>query len=127
MTTPATTTPAATAAPVVRWQILSADPDATARFYRGLFGWQISQDNALGYREVAAGAGGIGGGIWPAPPGTPPFVQLFTHVPDVAACVAEAERLGATVLVPPSALPDGDVMAVLRDPLGLVFAVCTLR
>ena len=115
------------AAPVVRWQILSPDPDATARFYGRLFGWTATRDNALGYREIAAGAGGIGGGVWPAPAGVPPFVQLFTAVPDVAACVAEAERLGAAVLVPPSALPDGDVMAVLRDPTGLPFAVCTLR
>jgi predicted enzyme related to lactoylglutathione lyase len=115
------------ARPVVRWQILSPDPDATARFYRALFGWRVSQDNALGYREVAAADGGVGGGIWPTPAGVPPFVQLFTAVPDVAACVAEAERLGATVLVPPSALPDGDVMAVLKDPSGLAFAVCTLK
>jgi uncharacterized protein len=113
--------------PVVRWQILSPDPDATVRFYGRLFGWTATQDNALGYREIAAGDGGIGGGVWPTPPGIAPFVQLFTAVPDVAACVAEATRLGATVLVPPSALPDGDVMAVLRDPSGLPFAVCTLR
>jgi predicted enzyme related to lactoylglutathione lyase len=70
--------------------------------------------------------GGTDGGIWPASPGSPSFVQLFIAVPDVAASVAEAEKLGATVIVPPATLPDGDSMAVLREPSGIVFGVCRL-
>lgn len=113
--------------PVVRWQIISPDPDATSRFFQKLFDWQASHDNPLGYRELKAGDGGIDGGVWPSPPGERAFAQFFVAVPDVEAHVARATSLGAKVLVPPSALPDGDVMAVLQDPLGLPFAVCTLR
>lgn len=112
--------------PVVRWQMLSPKPDETAAFYRRLFDWTITQDNALGYREITAGAGGIDGGVWPAPPHAPAFVQLFVQVDDVDASIADAVRLGAKVLVPKSALPDGAFMAVLLDPLGQSFAVCTL-
>ena len=113
--------------PVIRWQIISPDPDATTSFYQKLFDWHSSQDNALGYRELKAGGGGIDGGVWPSPPGERPFAQLFVAVPNVEAHVARATSLGAKVLVPPSALPDGDVMAVLLDPVGLPFAICTLR
>lgn len=113
--------------PVVRWQIISPKPDASVSFYRQLFGWSVNQDNALGYREVKAGDGGIDGGVWPGPPAERPFVQLFVAVSDVDACIASATKLGATVLVPKSSLPDGDAMAVLQDPTGLSLGICTLR
>lgn len=111
--------------PVIRWQVLSPDPDASARFFSQLFGWQTDRDNALGYREVRAGDAGIHGGIWPAPEGVKPFVQLFVQVADVDSCLAQATSLGATVIVPKSILPEGQAMAVLLDPQGLPIAVCT--
>jgi uncharacterized protein len=111
--------------PVIRWQIISPNADGTARFYGQLFDWRATSDNALGYRELKTGPGGVDGGVWPGPHGERPFVQLFIAVPDVEEHVARATKLGATVLVPPSALPDGDVMAVLLDPIGLPFALCT--
>jgi len=44
-------------------------------------------------------------------------------VPDVAASAAAAVAEGASVIVPVTALPDGDVMAVLLDPLGQPFGL----
>jgi len=114
-------------APVVRWQVISPEPDAVAGFYSKLFGWQVKQDNALGYRELLTGApNGIDGGIWPAPPGQPGTLQLFVEVPDIDACLAEAVRLGAKIIVPRSDLPDGDSMAILLDPTGMSVGVCRL-
>lgn len=113
--------------PVVRWQIVSPDPERTATFYRTLFGWDLSQANAMGYRELrtnAAPRGPVDGGVWPAPPGNGPLVQLFMEVADVQASVTKAEGLGARVIVPVSVLPDGDTMAVLLDPTGLPFGLC---
>jgi predicted enzyme related to lactoylglutathione lyase len=105
-------------APVLQWQLVSKNPDRSARFYRELFGWTISNQNALGYRQVD-----MSGGLWPAPPDAASFVQLFVGVPDVEQAVADATGLGAHVIVPPTALPDGDVMAVLADPDGVTFGV----
>lgn len=114
--------------PVVQWQMVSPDPQQSARFYEQVFGWTASRDNALGYRVVQTNGGkGIDGGIWPAPPQVPGFVQLFIEVPDVEASVTAAVNLGAVVVVPTSHLPDGDVMAVLRDPGGITFGVCHTR
>jgi predicted enzyme related to lactoylglutathione lyase len=111
--------------PVVRWQIITPNPDATTAFYRELFGWTATRDNPLGYREIRTGSNGVEGGVWPAPAEVQSFVQLFIEVQDVEAHVQRATKLGAEVIVPVSVLPEGDTMAVLRDPAGLPFAVCS--
>jgi predicted enzyme related to lactoylglutathione lyase len=111
--------------PVVRWQVLSPDPEASESFLTQLFGWRTDRNNPLGYREVTAGDGGIHGGIWPAPQGAQPFVQLFVKVDDIDASIEKAQALGARVIVPKSVLPGGDAMAVLLDPLGMPIAICT--
>jgi predicted enzyme related to lactoylglutathione lyase len=110
-------------APVVQWQMVASNPDELVRFYRDLFGWEISTKNAMGYRQVKTGEGGINGGVWPSPPGAHSFVQLFVSVPDVDRAVARATELGAAIIVPSTILPDGDQMAVLKDPCGVTFGV----
>ena len=113
--------------PVIRWQIITPEPDQAAGFYQKLFAWQVSKANAMGYRELRSGGpGGAEGGVWPAPPGQPGFVQLFVEVGSVDDTVARATQLGAKVIIPKSVLPDGDTMAVLLDPTGLSFGVCHL-
>lgn len=110
--------------PVTQFQMISKNPDDTARFYAALFGWTVNADNPLGYRRIDTGSPeGIQGGIWPAPPQAPNFVQLFIAVDDVAAAARKAEGLGAKVLIPPTTLPEGDEMAVLHDPHGMSFAI----
>ena len=110
--------------PVVQWQIVTPAPDAVAAFYGALFGWEIKANNQLGYRMVdTASDQGIPGGIWPAPPPAPTFVQLFVEVGDVSATVTRTLELGGSVLIPPQRLPDGDTMAIVRDLQGLTFGV----
>jgi hypothetical protein len=114
--------------PVVQWQIVSKDPDACCRFYSALFGWKIQTNNALGYRMVDTASGrGISGGVWPSPPEGHTFVQLFVEVDDVDVYVAKATTLGASVIVPKTELPDGDALAIVRDPSGLSFGVYRSR
>jgi len=109
---------------VTKFQIASAQPDVTAAFYAGLFGWRTDANNPMGYREIDTGSdAGIQGGIWPAPPQAASFVQLFIQSDDVEASAKRAQELGARVIVPPAALPEGDRMAVLSDPTGLAFAI----
>lgn len=114
--------------PVVRWQLITPEPDRAAGFYQKLFDWKLSTANALGYREVSSGTGrGADGGLWPAPPGQPGFVQLFVEVEDIDAVLADAVKFGGKIIIPKSILPDGDAMAVLLDPTGISFGVCTLQ
>lgn len=110
--------------PVVQWQIITKDPGKHSSFYADVFGWTIRTDNALGYRTADAGASrGINGGFWPAPPEAAAFVQLFVEVPDIAETVRKVKAAGGDVLIPAQTLPDGDQMAILRDPVGMSFGV----
>jgi uncharacterized protein len=110
--------------PVMRWQILAKDPDKAAEFYTRLFDWQVNDDNALGYRMIDTGSDrGIHGGIWPSPPEGHSFVQLYIEVDDVSGSVAKATGMGASIIVPPQKLPDGDEMAIVLDPEGIPFVV----
>ncbi len=110
--------------PVVHFQIVTKSPDKLQGFYSKLFDWEVSANNALGYRTIDTGSEkGINGGIWPAPPEAPSFVQLFVDVDDVDACIQKALPLGGSVIIPPQKLPDGDEMAVIRDPEGIPIAL----
>ena len=110
--------------PVTQFQILAKKPDEMAAFLAALFDWKVDADNPMGYRRIDTGASeGIQGGIWPAPPQAPDFVQLFVTVADVKDAVARAQRLGAKTLIPPSVLPEGDEMAVMMGPSGMSFGL----
>ena len=111
---------------VMHWQILSADPDRTAAFYSGLFGWEVSAANGLGYREVTTG-GAVDGGIWPNPPGAPEAVQIYIEVDDIDSALARTAELGGKVIMPKQVLPDGDSMALALDPLGRSFGLMRRR
>jgi predicted enzyme related to lactoylglutathione lyase len=110
--------------PVTEWQILAKDPERAAAFYAELFGWKVNSDNPLGYRAVDTGSSdGIQGGIWPSPPEGHNFVQLFVKVDGVAECVERVEKLGGRTIIPPQTLPDGALMAIVHDPLGIPFGL----
>ncbi len=110
--------------PVTQFQIISQQPDETAQFYSRVFGWTVDGGNPLGYRRIDTGSKeGIQGGIWPAPPQATGFAQLFIGVDDVPAAVSRAQQFGAAVIIPPSKLPEGDELAVLRDPQGMPFGI----
>ena len=108
--------------------MVSSKPDEVSRFYGAVFGWTERRDNALGYREINTGsASGIQGGIWPAPPDAPSFVQLFIEVSDMDATIAAVIANGGAILVPKSVLPDGDTMAVVRDSVGMSIGLVLSR
>ena len=110
--------------PVVQWQILAKDPEKAERFYTSLFDWKANSDNALRYRRLETNhKRGIDGGVWPAPEAGHSMVQLFIEVNDVAGYVEKAVGLGASVLIPPQKLPDGDELAIVLDPIGISFGL----
>src|ERR1700730_13851791 len=85
--------------PVMRWQILTKQPKKLEEFYSALFGWKVSGDNPLGYRQVdTASNEGIPGGFWPiSEKEGHSMVQLFVRVNDVNASAKKAESLGARI------------------------------
>jgi predicted enzyme related to lactoylglutathione lyase len=114
-------------APIVEWQILATEPDRVAAFYADLFRWTVDAGNPLAYRRVHIdGQPSLAGGIWPAPPEARSFVQLFVGVDDVRRYFERACELGATALIPPQTLPDGDELAIVKDPFGMSFGIRSL-
>ncbi len=110
--------------PVMQFQIISKQPEESSRFFAELFGWTVNSDNPMGYREINTGStDGIQGGIWPAPPQAPNFVQLFVSVDDIKAYAAKAESEGGKIIIPPTTLPSGEAMCILHDSQGMPFGL----
>jgi uncharacterized protein len=113
----------------VTWnECQTTDPAAAAEFYKAVFGhgvdeWEMGQGEP--YRVLKVGEKGVAGlsKIGPEMSGTPPNWTTVFAVADADECVARAQELGATLLVPPMDLPDIGRFAVLRDPVGAVFHV----
>jgi catechol 2,3-dioxygenase-like lactoylglutathione lyase family enzyme len=103
------------------------DPAALARFYLRLLGWELVEEGS-GWVFIRPSSGGTGLSfqhepyfvppVWPPEPGEQ---QLIAHldiaVDDLAAAVAQAVDLGATVA---DHQPQEHVR-VMRDPAGHVF------
>ena len=112
--------------PVVHFEIIGTDPQGLRDYYGRLFGWafdtpspvaeEVSEPSSYGFHTAEQGIpGGIGGGQ-----GYAPRTLFYVGVPDVAAAVADAERLGGTRVMGPATSPSGLVVAYIRDPEGNV-------
>jgi predicted enzyme related to lactoylglutathione lyase len=104
------------ARPVVHWEIVATHPDAQRAFYTQLFNWQIGDGPIM---QIAPGIGGPEPG--PAGhirAGAQSGVSLYVQVRDLAASLAEVERLGGKVLVERLQVPDGPTLAAVEDPEG---------
>jgi uncharacterized protein len=105
--------------PIVHAEIRSADPDATRSFFGELFGWTFPDGAIPGYTYVDTGVpNALPGGIGPTQGGAP-LVTFFVGVDDIDAAVANATRLGGTVVQEPVKVP-GVAFALIADPAGQV-------
>jgi predicted enzyme related to lactoylglutathione lyase len=115
--------------PVVHFEIMGRNAEQLRSFYSQLFGWKINADNPMDYgivdrtENLGADGIGIGGGI-AAMPDAPGYVTVYIEVPDVAAALAEAERLGGTKVMGPEPVPGQNlVIGLFTDPEGHVVGV----
>lgn len=106
--------------PIVHAEIRSSDPDATRAFFAGLFGWTYPTEGAYpGYTFVETGVpGALYTAISPLQ-GDGDLVTFFVGVEDIAVALADAVRLGGTVVQSPTEVP-GVSFALIADPLGHV-------
>ncbi|MDH2442924.1 VOC family protein [Amnibacterium sp. CER49] len=115
------------AQPVVHVEITGPDPDGLQEFYRRLFGWEYDTGNEVSRTiEKEHGSygfvrrlgtdlqGGVGGGA-----AFGRHVLVYVAVPDVAAALAEVERLGGRKVLDAARSPRTDlVIAQFEDPAG---------
>jgi uncharacterized protein len=103
--------------------LLSPDVEASAGFYRELFGWDIGEiPGAEGQYWSIANGDIKNGGVMPLPPGGHPAWNLYFAVADTEATLARAGELGGQVVMGPMEVPTGR-FAIIRDPQNAVFSV----
>jgi uncharacterized protein len=102
-------------------ELASTDPEASADFYRELFGWKIEPFEGMeGYLGISTSAS-QNGGIRAATENEPSYWLVYFGTEDADAGAAKASELGATPLVQMD-IGVGKI-AVLQDPQGAVFAL----
>ena len=129
--TPATGTskPTGTRGRFVWHELMTPDTAAAEQFYKEVIGWRTSKMEGFDYTFWWAGEQMVGGLMATIPEaaemGAPPSWLAYIEVPDCDATVAQAEQLGAKVLMPAKTMEMAGRFAVLTDPQGAVFAVIT--
>ncbi|MGH2887390.1 MAG: VOC family protein [Solirubrobacteraceae bacterium] len=104
-------------------ELATPDPEASADFYRELFGWQIEPMDGAGMPYLVIQNDGRGnGGIRAAQEGEPSYWLVYLGAGDIEADTAKAGELGATTLVEPTDIGVGQI-SVVHDPQGAVFAL----
>ena len=110
--------------PVVHFEIIGRDGEATQAYYAELFGWEIDADNPMKYGIVARESAqtddglGIGGGVAGGPEGYGGHVSFYVQVDDVEEALAKAESLGGTRLFGPDEVMPGLILGQFTDPEG---------
>jgi uncharacterized protein len=109
----------------VSWnEVISDDPESTAKFFADVFGWEASAQQFGGnpYTIFKKGEEQLGG-CMKAPEGVPPQWIAYWTVNNVDQSVNRAKQLGARVDAPPFDVPNVGRMAWLADPTGAPFAL----
>jgi predicted enzyme related to lactoylglutathione lyase len=108
--------------PVVHFEIIGQDGDATRKFFADLFGWTIDANNPMNYGMVDPGANpegrGIAGGVAGSMGGQPGYVTVYVEVEDVEAALAKAESLGGTRMMGPETIMEGLTIGLFAEPEG---------
>lgn len=106
---------------VTHFEVLGQNPAGLRQFYGGAFGWKLGEpDSMMEYAMVDTGdEAGIRGGIGRAQEGSG-HATFYVSVDDLAATLAEIERLGGRTVLPPQQVPGGVTFAYFADPEGHV-------
>jgi uncharacterized protein len=105
--------------PVTHFEFTAKDPKKLQDFYRGVFGWKLT-DAPMDYKMVdtQANGHGIGGGIGQSRDGKG-MLTVYIESDDLKADLAKVEKAGGrTILAPQQAGPV--TIALFQDPEGNV-------
>jgi predicted enzyme related to lactoylglutathione lyase len=114
-------------------ELMTRDIEGAKKFYGEVLGWEM-EDMPMGegqpYTVLKAGGAGVGG-IMPMPESVPqhvpPHWAAYVTVEDVDATAKKAEQSGATVIVPPTDIPNVGRFCTFQDPQGAVLSVITYK
>jgi predicted enzyme related to lactoylglutathione lyase len=108
-------------------ELATTDVEAAKKFYVGLFGWKTQAWPMGDFEYTVLKNGDLDvAGLMPQPKmmaGAPSMWTAYFAVSDCDATAAKATKLGATVLVPPTDIPNVGRFAVIADTQGATFAI----
>ncbi len=106
------------AAPVVHFEINTANPTRVQQFFSDLFGWKTKVIPEMNYGLVNTGSKkGIQGGIGPKQQEAPSVI-FYAEVDDPQKYLDKAVSLGGKILVPVETIPNMVTFALFADPDG---------
>ena len=112
----------------VGWhELLAADCEKASAFYRELFGWEMADPGADGYRLFSVGGQTIGGIGTKAPTVPVPLWLFYFNVGDIDAAAKRVKGAGGEILNGPTKVPDGSWILGCSDPQGAIFALVGKR
>jgi len=107
--------------------LASPDPNASATFYNGLFGWEAVQTadpvESGGYRSLQLDGQSVGGLSPLFQEGQPPMWTTYVYIDDADATAAKITDAGGRLMMEPFDVLDVGRMAVFADPAGAVCAI----
>jgi predicted enzyme related to lactoylglutathione lyase len=110
---------------VTHFEIYGEAPAKLAQFYASLFGWQIEKAPGVDYWRIQTepNGNGLGGGLTYRPADALTSWLPYVTVASVDAALGQAERMGARIVRPKTAVPRTGWYAVLADPQGNCFGI----
>ncbi|MFJ7199378.1 MULTISPECIES: VOC family protein [unclassified Streptomyces] len=106
-------------------ELVTREADPALAFYPAVFGWTVKAASEQ-YTQWGVAGEDFGGMLIMDdgfPPEAPPNWLPYFAVTDVDATAATAQGAGGELLMPPTDIPDGPRIAVVRDPQGAVFGI----
>ena len=107
--------------------LASPDPDASTRFYAGLFGWTATEPGPVeetgGYRMLQRGGKDVAGLGPTQGPGQPAMWTTYVSTDDADAATEKVREAGGRVVMEPLDVLGTGRMAVFADEGGAVFSV----
>jgi predicted enzyme related to lactoylglutathione lyase len=114
-------------------ELMTTDVEAAKDFYEQLFEWEFSKqdlNDTTYYVIKLKGQNRPVGGILDSaheqsgdPQKIPPHWGSYVTVRNIKDTVTLVEKLGGTILVPPTKIPNTGFFSVIQDPQGAVISV----
>lgn len=119
--------------PIVHFQVMSANPEATAKFFSDVFDWETEPGRGGANLSLNTGAAQVvpndifvNGTLREAPAGTPPAFMVYVRVADLDGTLVKAVQHGGAVVMPRRDMQGAPTIAIVKAPDGLVVGVVQL-
>ena len=111
-------------------ELMTTDPEAAKAFYTAVVGWGTKEWQGPNPYTLWMWGDSQMGGLMELPQqaqamGARPHWLAYVGVPNVDATVAQAQELGATILMPAKDIPTIGRFAIVQDPQGATIAPFT--